>query len=174
MVDLLVENLDLRSFSNLWYWIVLATVWTMASYYPLGIPFELIQRARRFGGEYETHVRNLVSVQSFRANLVLEKNGPMLAGAIAFLIGVLIGAGFLLGIEFAQAIAMISIPMSLVMALRLRLARAMAQQPQDFAEIYHRLLWHRRSVQMIGIVAIVATSFWGTFVNFKLGSFGVY
>jgi hypothetical protein len=174
MIDLIVENLDLRSFSNLWYWLVLAAVWSTTSYYPLGIPYEMVQKARFKGGAYEMHVRNLLSVQSFRAQMALDRNGPLLAGAVAFLLGVLIAAGFILGVEFAQAVALIAIPISLVMALRLRLAQAMAEQPQDFAEIYRRLSWHRRFVQLIGVVAIVTTSFWGTFVNFKLGTFGAF
>ncbi|MEM9756043.1 MAG: component of SufBCD complex, partial [Pseudomonadota bacterium] len=32
------DVIDLRSFSNLWYWIVLAVFWSSASHWGLGVP----------------------------------------------------------------------------------------------------------------------------------------
>jgi hypothetical protein len=45
------EVIDMRSFSSLWYWIALAVMWSSASHYVLGVPFDLVQRARRRGGQ---------------------------------------------------------------------------------------------------------------------------
>ena len=46
----LLDVIDFRSFSNLWFWIVLAVAWSTASHWVLGIPFDMVMRARRHGG----------------------------------------------------------------------------------------------------------------------------
>ena len=45
------ELIDMRSFSNLWYWIVLAVLWSSVSHWVLGVPFDMVQRAKRHGGK---------------------------------------------------------------------------------------------------------------------------
>ena len=35
----------MRSFSNLWYWIALAVLWSTVSHWVLGVPFDMVQRA---------------------------------------------------------------------------------------------------------------------------------
>jgi hypothetical protein len=46
-LDLVTEVIDLRSFSNLWYWIVLAILWSSLSHWTLGVPYHIVTRARR-------------------------------------------------------------------------------------------------------------------------------
>ena len=48
---ILTEIIDLRSFSNLWFWIALAVMWSSTSHWVLGIPHDMIQRAKREGGQ---------------------------------------------------------------------------------------------------------------------------
>ena len=45
------ELIDMRSFSSLWFWILLAVTWSTASHWVIGVPYDLIQRARRTGPE---------------------------------------------------------------------------------------------------------------------------
>jgi hypothetical protein len=45
-LDLVTEVIDLRSFSNLWYWIVLAILWSSLSHWTLGVPYHIVTRAR--------------------------------------------------------------------------------------------------------------------------------
>ena len=53
------EVIDIRSFSNLWFWMVLAVMWSSASHRVIGIPYDMIQNAKRHGGQAE---RDHVSV----------------------------------------------------------------------------------------------------------------
>ena len=39
------ELIDMRSFSNLWYWIALAVMWSTASHWVLGVPWDMVIRA---------------------------------------------------------------------------------------------------------------------------------
>jgi hypothetical protein len=50
VVPIVFEVIDMRSFSNLWYWIALAVLWSSTSHWVLGVPFDMIQRARRRAG----------------------------------------------------------------------------------------------------------------------------
>ena len=57
-----LDVIDLRSFSNLWYWIALATLWSSVSHWVLGVPHDMIQRARREGGQAQSDVEDLVRI----------------------------------------------------------------------------------------------------------------
>ena len=45
--ELLNEMIDMRSFSNLWFWIALAVMWSTTSHWVLGVPFDMVIRAAR-------------------------------------------------------------------------------------------------------------------------------
>ena len=70
------ELIDLRSFSNLWYWIMLGVVWSMASHWVLGVPFDMIQRARRDGGQAEQDLEALVRINTQRMLLLYLHHQP--------------------------------------------------------------------------------------------------
>ncbi len=46
-MTLIFDLIDMRSFSNLWYWIALAVTWSSTSHWVLGVPFDMVLRARR-------------------------------------------------------------------------------------------------------------------------------
>ncbi len=56
------EVIDMRSFSNLWYWIALAVLWSTASHFVLGVPFDLAQKAQKLGGERMQDLEDLVRI----------------------------------------------------------------------------------------------------------------
>ena len=47
--DSLFSTIDLRSFSNLWFWLMLAVAWSNVTHYVMGVPFDMVQRAKRKG-----------------------------------------------------------------------------------------------------------------------------
>ena len=59
---LIFDLIDLRSFSNLWYWIALAVAWSSASHWVLGIPYDMVLRARRMGGQAEQDLTDITRV----------------------------------------------------------------------------------------------------------------
>ena len=63
------EAIDLRSFSNLWYWIGLAVFWSSVSYWVLGVPWDLIQRARR--GDDEARAQDMQDIVRVNVNRLL-------------------------------------------------------------------------------------------------------
>ena len=73
------ELIDLRSFSNLWFWIALAVVWSTASHWILGVPFDMVQRAKRHGGVAEDDLRVLLRINSARILYIADVSGLWLA-----------------------------------------------------------------------------------------------
>ncbi|RDC73136.1 component of SufBCD complex [Rhodovulum sp. 12E13] len=161
------EVIDLRSFSNLWFWIALAVVWSTASHYVLGVPYDMITRARRDGGEAEEDLRDMVRVNVNRLLHIAESAGLWLLALACFALTTLAIVGFVYGIEFAQALFLLGFPLSIVFALSLRTARRI--RAADGEGLHRVLVRHRLSVQAVGVVSIFVTAMWGMWQNMVIG-----
>lgn len=165
------DLIDMRSFSNLWYWIALAVTWSTASHYVLGVPFDLVMRARRSGGQAGEDMLLLTAVNVRRLLTIGREAGVTLALGVSFLLSVIVVLGFVYWIEFAQAVALIAVPLAGVGLLSLRMAgriEAMLMQEAGAEAVARQLARHRVSVQAVGLVAITATALWGMFQNLQL------
>ena len=72
---MIFEVIDMRSFSNLWFWIALAVVWSSASHWVLGVPFDMVHRARRHGGQAQIDLDDLARINANRLLHMLEDAG---------------------------------------------------------------------------------------------------
>ncbi|TNF63730.1 MAG: component of SufBCD complex [Rhodobacteraceae bacterium] len=168
----IVELIDLRSFSNLWFWIALAVVWSSASHWVLGVPYDMVVRARRVGGQAEADLEDIVRVNVNRLLYIGRVSGMWLIGITSFLLTMLVILGWVYEVEFAQALFLLGFPMTLVGCLSLATARRIeADQPKGDA-LRHRLGRHRLYTQMIGTVSIFFTALWGMYQNLSLGVLG--
>jgi hypothetical protein len=161
------ELIDLRSFSNLWYWIGLAVLWSTASHYVLGVPYDMITRARRVGGAAEEDLRDLVRVNVNRLLHIRDAAGLWLVAIACFLLTTLALLGFVYGIEFAQALFLLALPMAIIFWLSLRTAAAI--RAADGEGLHGMLSRHRLAVQGVGLVSIFVTAFWGMWQNMSVG-----
>ena len=168
----LFELIDMRSFSNLWFWIVLGVVWSTASYYVLGVPYDMLQRARRHGGEAQAELEALVAIYINRMLYIVRVSGLWLLGFACFALTMLALLGFWYGIELAQAIFLLALPLSAVGALSLATARAIEAEGATGERLQKRLMRHRLYTQIIGMVAIFVTAMWGMYQNIQLGPLG--
>lgn len=166
------ELIDLRSFSNLWYWIMLAIAWSTTSHWVLGVPFDMIGRARRHGGQAADDLQALVRINVNRMLYIVHVSGIWLLAFTFFLLTALVTLGFWYWIEFAQALFMIVAPMTLVGVLTLRTAHKAAALTEGGEPLYRLLNRHRLIVQVIGMVSIFVTSLWGMWQNLQLGGLG--
>lgn len=162
----LFDVIDFRSFSNLWFWIMLAVAWSTASHWVLGVPFDLVLRAKRHGGQSLTDLEDLVRINVNRLLYVARMSGLWLAGFSAFVLTALATLAFWYGVELAQALVLIALPMSLVGAMSLSTARRIeAEAPQGEA-LFRVLGRHRVWTQAIGVVSIFVTAMYGMYHNF--------
>ncbi len=164
----LFEVIDFRSFSNLWFWIVLAVVWSSASHFVLGVPFDMVIRAKRYGGQALTDLEDLVRINVNRLLFVGRTAGLWLSGFAAFALTTLAVLGFWYDVELAQAVVLIALPMSLVGMMSLSAARRIeAEAPQGEA-LFRALSRHRTWTQGIGMVSIFVTALYGMYQNLSI------
>lgn len=168
----ILELIDLRSFSNLWYWIALAVVWSSASHWVLGVPFDMVQRARRAGGQSETDLADITRVNVNRMLYIVRVSGLWILGFVCFALSALATLGFWYEVEFAQAVFLLGFPMSLVGLLNLSTARLIESEGSSGELLHKRLSRLRIYTQMIGMVAIFVTSLWGMYQNLAIGVLG--
>jgi len=164
------EVIDLRSFSNLWFWIMLALVWSSASHFVLGVPFDMVARAARYGGQAIDDLKAMVDINASRLLFIAETTGLWLIGFSFFMLSGLVILGFYYGVEICQAIFTIVAPMSLVFALSIRTAGHV--RGLEFEDLRYRLKRHRLWVQVVGMISILFTSLWGMYVNLSVGALG--
>lgn len=166
------EVIDMRSFSNLWYWIALAVLWSTASHFVLGVPFDLALKAQRQGAERMRDLEDLVRINVGRLMNIAEVSGLVIVALVTMGLTMLFGLAVFYNVEFAQAVFLMAFPMSIIFYLNLRLAqRIQAQQPMgdDLVAVLRR---HRLKTQIIGMLFIFVTAMFGMYQNIATGPLG--
>ncbi len=163
------ELIDMRSFSNLWFWIALAVAWSSVSHWVLGVPFDMVQRARRVGGQAKTDLEDIARVNVNRLLYIGRVSGLWMLGLACFVLSALAVLGFFYAVEFAQAVFLIGFPMSLVGLLNLSTARLIEHEDASGELLYKRLTRCRIYTQMIGTASIFVTALWGMHQNLTIG-----
>lgn len=158
----------MRSFSNLWFWIVLAVMWSSASHWVLGVPYDLVLRARRDGGDAQVDLEDLLRINSNRLLYISQMSGLWLVGFGCFALTGLALTGFAYKNELAQAVFLLSFPMTIVGLMSLSTARRIQDEQASGDLLYKRLTRHRIWTQVIGMVSIFVTALWGMFQNFQV------
>nr|WP_216654722.1 component of SufBCD complex [Pseudogemmobacter hezensis] len=155
----------MRSFSNLWYWIGLAVIWSMSSHWVLGVPFDMISRGRREGGQTQLDIETLAGIRARRMLGVARTAAMPMFFGLTFFFTALAMMAFWYWIEFAQALFLMTIWMVPVGWLSLRTSLQIEGGDNQGEALLRRLIQLRRYVQMIGMVAIFTTSLFGMWRN---------
>jgi hypothetical protein len=165
LIDTVFEIIDMRSFSNLWFWIVLAVMWSSTSYWVLGVPYDMIQQARREGGETQQDLEDLVRINTSRLLMMVDRSGVIGVALLCFWgTGVALLA-FYYNVEFAQALFLLLAPLTLVVWQSIRASRRIAAGGMDAEALHRALIRHRRVTQVIGMLSICVTALYGTWQN---------
>ena len=168
--DLITEVIDLRSFSNLWYWIVLAILWSSMSHWTIGVPFHLVTRTRKGDAQAEVDLLVLTRMNAERNVAYAETSGTIAMGFSTFLLTGLFIIGWFYGVEFCQAIFLLLCPSMLVLALGVWTSQRL--KADNYQHVPQILRQHRTIVQMLGVVFIFITAFWGMYQNVNVGPLG--
>ena len=156
----LLAFIDTRSFSNIWFWIVLAAMWSSLSHYILGVPYDMVARARREGGQAMEDLESVVIAQVNRRLHVLASSGQWLAALVAFALTALAMLGFVYGLQLGQAVFLLALPATVVGALGLVAAQRLDRNPLAGEALCAYLARQRLVIQMLGAVSILLTTFW--------------
>lgn len=170
--ETVLEVIDMRSFSNLWYWIALAVLWSTTSHWVLGVPYDMVLRARRHGGQAQVDLEEMVRINTNRLLHIGRISGLWLLGFACFALTGLGVLGFYYWIEFAQALFLLVFPMTIIGLLSLSTA-GLIEMSQDTGEVLSKRLGkHRLITQAIGMVSIFVTAMFGMLQNLSIGALG--
>ncbi len=157
----ILEFLSLRTFSSIWYWIAVALIWAFLSHRPMGIPYDMVTRCatdRPASVELQAMSRALAR----RIRRGVETGGTLLVGIMSGVLSALLLLAFFYGLELAQGLLLIALPVTLVGWLTVRTARAIDAGGEP-ARHLKRL---RLTTNAVALLALFATSVWGMYVNF--------
>jgi len=166
------EIIDMRSFSNLWYWIGLAVLWSSASHWAMGVPYDLVVRARRVGGQAERDLLDIVRINGNRILYIVDVAGLVILALSCFFFTGLAMLGFFYGVEFAQAVFLLLFPVCIVMLINISTARKLQRSQATVSAVSKILTRSRIYTQIIGMISILITSLWGMYQNFSIGVLG--
>ena len=161
----ILHVIDLRSFSSLWYWVLVAILWSTVSNWVMGVPSDMIYRARNNGGQAAEDLADLVRISINRQLNVAAMAGLWLLGIMCFLLTSLAALGFGYDVELAQAVFLLMFPLSLIGSMTLSTGRLIAATNPKGDDLYRILLRQRLWTQIIGMIAIFVTALYGMFQN---------
>ncbi len=162
------ELIDMRSFSNLWFWIALAVTWSSASHWVVGVPYDLVTRARRVGGQVERDLEDLARIHCNRILYISRVSGIWLWGGTCFVLSTLAMLGFYYAVELAQAVFLIACPMSVVGLISIATARRIEAGEDHGEPLRKRLTRARTYIQLVGTLSILVTALWGMYQNLSI------
>jgi hypothetical protein len=168
------EVIDMRSFSNLWFWIALAVMWSSASHWVLGVPWDMILRARKRGLDDPAmaDMEIMVAINARRILYIAQESGLLMAGFSFFVLTSVVLLGFVYDREFAQAVFLLGLPMSLVWLLSVSTASRIRDRELQGVELVNCLNRHRTYIQLIGVASIFVTAMWGMLQNMSSSALG--
>ncbi|PUB12813.1 hypothetical protein [Yoonia sediminilitoris] len=166
--DAIFQVISLHTFSNVWYWLAVAVTWSTASHWIIGVPFDMIHRARRNGDQATADLEAIVAINVRRLIAIADVAGLWLMGFAAFVLSVLAMAGFYYGFELAQGFFCIALPLTVVVILNIRLSMSFARSQPTGDDLVHALLGLRFWIQTIAMVSIFATAMYGMYHNLSL------
>jgi len=147
---------------------VVAVVWSSVSHWVLGVPFDLIQRARRNGGEAERDLMDIVRVNVNRFLSISEVAGTVMTLFLCFILTSLLALGFFYGIELCQAIFLLAFPLSIVGLVCWNSANRIRRNEPEGDDLFAALSRHRLITQVIGMLSVFVTAMWGMYQNLDI------
>ena len=167
------ELIDMRSFSNLWFWIALAVMWSTVNHRVVGVPWDMVIRARRNPDDQPMiDMQDMVRINVNRLLHIHRESGLIITGFVSFLLTGFVLLGFYYGWEFAQALCLLGVPMAIVGLLTVRTARIIHTRELDGEALIKRMSRHRTTTQVLGMISLFATAMWGMYQNFSTSALG--
>lgn len=161
LLDNILSLIDMRSFSSVWFWIVVALFWSAVTHNVLGVSYDMIVQARRNGGHTLADLQTLVEIHVRRMLTMVRNIGHWIMAFVTAVMSLIFVLAFVYGLEFAQALFLLLLPLTITRLMVLRLAFRIERERLDEDRLLRALLRHRLWVQLLGVVIIFLTAIWG-------------
>ena len=175
--DNLIGLLGSRSFSTIWFWLVLIGMWSVTGRSVIGIPSEVLARARAALAGDDGQGPAVITLLDW-LSLILPRwqlrprEGAAFLGVTSFLMTSLAVLGFVFWLEMAQALTLLLLPFWALFWMRVRLARRLvplvhaaqegrAPVSQAAGDAARAMVWHKRFVTILSMIAVAVTALWG-------------
>ncbi|MGN7867856.1 hypothetical protein [Paracoccus sp. 22332] len=173
----LIGFLDSRSFGTVWYWLVVIGTWSLTGRSVIGVPVEILSRARAALAEGKgdapvvLHLLDWLSLVLPRWRLG-RREGACFLAATGFALSSLAIMGIGYDLELALASFLLLMPLAALFWMRIALARRLvplleaAEQgaqpiPEAASQAVRRMVIHRRLVTVLSMAAVAVTALWG-------------
>ena len=149
----MIDAFGTGSFESVWYWTLTVIAWSVVGSRVLGVPYDMILRARS-RPQVAERVELLAHIAADRIGGLYDKVGVPIAAGVGFGLAALFAIAFGNGLELATAAFLLVFPLAIVVYSTLRLALAVRRQ-RIGGEGLVRILARRRIWHLaIGTVAI--------------------
>jgi len=149
-----IDAFGTGSFESVWYWTLTVLAWGVVGSRVLGVPYDMILRARR-RPQVAERVEVLAHIAADRIGGIYDKVGVPLAAAAGFALAALFAIAFGNGLELATAAFLLAFPLAIVVYSTLRLALAVRRQriggDRLVGILARRRVWHL----VIGVAAMM-------------------
>ena len=164
LIDIITGLIDFRTFSNIWYWLAVMVTWAVATHWVIGVPFDIVVRARRQGGQAAQDLDILVAINLRRLMTLSGTPAVILVGIGAFVVTAAAMLGFVYGLELAQGLFCLVFPLVFVAVLTWRSCQRLALDQQTGPALIRALVRLRFWIQLIAITALFCTALLGIYV----------
>jgi hypothetical protein len=158
-----IDLIDFRAFSSIWYWLLLGLVWTRVIHAPFGVPFDLLRRADRNDPRAIRDVEALTAIEIRHRDEIAATLGAWEVALWAFVLALLGGLALGYGVEPAQALLLLAVPLALVRWLIARAQRRIVAGGLRGADLRAALRRLRALVQAVGMTSVFVSALWGMF-----------
>lgn len=170
--ETIARVIALNTFSSVWYWLTVIVSWSVASNWLIGIPFDMLFRARKVTEPEAADLEALVDINVRRIVFFEQTFGPWIIALVTFVLSGLGMMGFFYQFELAQGLFFLAAPMTVVLIINLRFAHELSAVPLHGKALVRRLFVVRLWTQVIAMLALFFTAMYGMYFNLdKLLSF---
>ena len=159
----LARFIDMQTFVSVWYWMAVIVTWSVASNWLIGVPFDMLFRARKIGEVEVADLEALVDINVRRIVAINDMFATAFAGLIAFILSALAVMSFVYGIELAQGILLLAAPLTVIITMNMRLAHQLHATPLHGRDLVRKLFRVRLWTQVIGMIALFFTAMYGMY-----------
>ena len=165
--EAIARVVTLDTFGNVWFWAAVVVAWAVACHWLIGVPFDMLIRARRGGAQEMQDLETLVDINVRRIIWFQKIAGE---GAAAFAAFFLAGLGLLaIGyrVEWAIGALVLGVPLTGVAVFNLLLAKSLYEAPLYGAELLARMLKVRVRTQILAAISLFFTAVFGMAFNIE-------
>ena len=165
--DTIARVIEFSTFASIWFWFAVIVSWAVASHWLIGVPFDLLFRARKSAPQDIADLEAIVDVNVRRFTGLTDMAGPWLLGFATFVLSGFCMTGFYYGFELAQGLFVLGAPLSVIVGLNIRMAYVLRAEPVRGRDLVDRLFKLRLWSQVIGMIAIFVTAVYGMYFNLQ-------